>query len=110
MPRVKLTAPLGTDEANFGTERLRVDNDGTVDVPEEAVDSLVHMGGFIRDPAAHQAHDDGTVPMRHPEGIGCSVGGVECAPDANGVVMVPSGAVASLAAHGFMAVDAPSQE
>lgn len=43
---VRLRAPLGTDEANHGTNRYRVDNDGVIVVPREAVEPLVSVGGF----------------------------------------------------------------
>ena len=42
---VRLVAPAGTDECNFGTTRYRVADDGTVVVPEEAARDLVHGAG-----------------------------------------------------------------
>lgn len=41
-----LVAPGGCDEANHGTERYRVDNDGRVRVPREAAEWLIRKGGF----------------------------------------------------------------
>jgi hypothetical protein len=43
---VRLVAPAGTDECNFGTTRYRVADDGTVVVPEEVAKDLVHGAGF----------------------------------------------------------------
>ena len=102
----KLKAPAGADEANFGTERFRVDNDGDVDVPEAAVEDLVHTGGFTvvkDDPKPVSA---GMIKVSHPDGVGCSFGGVTYDADAKGVVAVPAEAVSALAAHGFKPVEA----
>jgi hypothetical protein len=43
---LELIAPGGCDEANHGTERYRVDNDGRVRVPREAAFYLIRYGGF----------------------------------------------------------------
>ncbi len=43
---VRLIAPPGTDECNFGTVRYRVGDDGTVTVPAEVAKDLVHGAGF----------------------------------------------------------------
>jgi hypothetical protein len=47
---VRLIAPKGTDEANFGTTAYRVADDGTITVPIEAVDGLTRVGGFTLAP------------------------------------------------------------
>jgi hypothetical protein len=47
MDMIKLRAPRGTDECNYGTERYRVDNDGCVVVPVEAARHLVGAAGFV---------------------------------------------------------------
>ncbi len=43
---IELIAPGGCDEANHGTERYRVDNNGRVRVPREAAHYLIRYGGF----------------------------------------------------------------
>jgi hypothetical protein len=52
------------------------------------------------------APDADLVPMRHPEGIGCSFGGISYHVDQGGVVRVPAEAVPHLRAHGFVVVQA----
>jgi hypothetical protein len=44
---VRLIAPPGTDECNFGEVRYKVHEDGHVDVPQEAVDGLTRVDGFV---------------------------------------------------------------
>jgi hypothetical protein len=48
---IELIAPYGTDEANHGTERYRVDNNGLIRVPREAAFHLIRAG-FKPVPAA----------------------------------------------------------
>jgi hypothetical protein len=43
---IELVAPGGCDEANHGTERYRVDNNGRIRVPREAAFWLIRSGGF----------------------------------------------------------------
>jgi hypothetical protein len=43
---LELIAPAGCDEANHGTERYRVDNNGRVRVPREAAHYLIRYAGF----------------------------------------------------------------
>jgi hypothetical protein len=43
---IELIAPGGCDEANHGTVRYRVDNDGRIRVPREAAYWLIHRAGF----------------------------------------------------------------
>ena len=52
------------------------------------------------------APDADLVPMRHPEGIGCSFGGVSYLANQDGIVRVPAEAVPHLRAHGFVLVQA----
>ena len=52
------------------------------------------------------APDADVVPMRHPEGIGCSFGGISYHADQGGVVRVAAEAVPHLRAHGFVVVQA----
>ena len=56
---VRLIAPPGTDECNYGTVRYRVHDDGTVTVPEEVAKDLVHGAGFALAPE-QPASDDGS--------------------------------------------------
>ena len=97
---IKLHAPPGTDEANFGTERYRVDNDGTVYVPEEAAADLIASGGFYADPEPVEL-PEGMVRLTGPEGASCSWGGQSFSAGEDGALVVPVGAVAALASHGF---------
>jgi hypothetical protein len=105
---VRLYAGEGQDEANYGTERFRVHEDHTLEVPSEAVDSLVRVGGFERivEPAPVA---EGYVALAHPQAIGCSWGGTAYPPDAQGFVIVPIAAAAALLAHGFAPVSAAQE-
>jgi hypothetical protein len=47
---VRLIAPPGTDEANYGTTRYKVHDDGTITVPAEVAKDLVHGAGFFLAP------------------------------------------------------------
>jgi hypothetical protein len=47
---VKLIAPAGTDECNFGTTRYRIGDDGTVTVPDYVAKDLTHGAGFALAP------------------------------------------------------------
>lgn len=100
---VRLIAPPGTDECNYGTERYPVHDDGTVMVPEEAVSSLVGVGGFarVRDAAGDDRSGE-TVPVRGPAGCDAvSWSGVTYALDGQGLFRVPVEAACDLVAHGF---------
>jgi len=105
---VRLKAPEGADEANYGEERFRVDNDGTVLVPQAAVADLVAVGGFSLIPEAppEGPTPEGMIKVSNGSGGGCSFGGVAYAPDADGNITVPAHAVAVLTAHGFSPVAA----
>lgn len=58
-------------------------------------------------PAAKASTDElkaaGAAYVAHPEGIGCSLGGVSLEPDGKGRVLVPLSAVEELQSHGFQA-------
>ena len=41
---IELIVPHGTDEANHGTERYRVDNNGRIRVPREAAFHFIRAG------------------------------------------------------------------
>jgi hypothetical protein len=105
---VRLYAGEGQDEANYGTERFRVHEDHTIEVPSEAVDSLVRIGGFerIADPAPVP---QGCIALVHPQAIGCSWGGTVYPPDAQGLVIVPIAAAGDLMAHGFKPASAAEE-
>ncbi len=100
---VRLYAGEGQDEANYGTERFRVHEDHTLEVPSEAVDSLVRVGGFERIVDAAPA-PEGHVALAHPQRLGCSWRGATYPPDGEGLVIVPIAAAQDLAAHGFKPV------
>lgn len=99
--RTKLKAPKGTDEANIGGTSFRVDNDGTIEVPEGEEGPLLERGGFteIKDPVevphghALITHDDPDASTDAGEKFG------------NGT-LVPAHVVAELVnSHGFKVVD-----
>lgn len=64
---VTLVAPPGTDEANHGTERYRVGNDGRVAVPREAARHLIHNAGFTLAP---EKDGDGAEQTHSPPRMG----------------------------------------
>ena len=123
MPKmVRLKAPDGTDTVNYGTKAYRVDNDGTVGVPIEAVDDLLTTGGFTRvDPTTDpvkvppvppqndpvDALPDGYGVVRHAdEGVvHCSWGGQGFERRHDSTFAVPNAAVSDLLSHGFSAVE-----
>jgi hypothetical protein len=55
---VRLIAPPGTDECNFGETRFKVHDDQTVIVPVEAARDLMHGAGFAIAPEDQQPVDD----------------------------------------------------
>jgi hypothetical protein len=100
---IRLYAGEGQDEANYGTERFRVHEDHTIEAPEEAVDSLVRVGGFQRIAEA-APQPQGHIGLIHAQGVGCSWGGTTYPADAQGMVIVPIAAAGDLLAHGFAPV------
>jgi hypothetical protein len=52
---IELVAPGGCDEANHGTERYRVDNNGRIRVPREAAFHLIRAGFLPVPPPAASA-------------------------------------------------------
>ena len=52
---VRLVAPAGTDEANLGTTRYKVHEDGTITVPAEVAKDLVHGAGFAMAPGSRSS-------------------------------------------------------
>jgi hypothetical protein len=47
---VVLIAPRGTDEANYGTTRYKIHDDGTITVPMSVAVDLMHGAGFAMAP------------------------------------------------------------
>ena len=110
---VALRAVFGQDEANHGTVRYRVDGDGLVRVPREAVSFLISNGGFalanlttaaIAEARPTKADPSPLVWLHHDDAGGCSYAGSEYPSDERGNVLVPPEAAADLAAHGFAPV------
>ncbi|HEY3910383.1 MAG TPA: hypothetical protein VGM07_10870 [Stellaceae bacterium] len=108
---IALRAVFGQDEANHGTARYRVDAEGLVHVPPEAVDFLISKGGFVlpktsgaatAQPEPIDAKPDGLVRLHHGDAAGCSYAGRQYPSDENGDVLVPAPAAADLMAHGFV--------
>ena len=107
LPSERLTAlraAFGQDEANHGTTRYSVGNDGMVRVPLEAVPFLIGAGGFAMPEASDRRGSAGPIKMQHPERVGCSYRGHQYLSDKNGNVGVPVEAAPELLAHGFTPV------
>ena len=107
-PTLKLRAPPGTDEANYGTERYRVDNSGEVEMPDDAVEGLLAVGGFVPStPASGQFVSVGDLLYANPNDPSASFswGGVSYTADTNGNIAAPAEIGAQLASHGFLPVD-----
>ncbi len=105
MALVRLIAPPGCDEANYGANRFKVHEDGTVLVPREAVDGLMHTGGFA--PAEHPAPAPsvGFAFMRGLPGCtNCSWGRENFEANEQGLFRVPQEAISDLLPHGFQLV------
>lgn len=107
---IALRAVFGQDEANHGTTRYCVDEEGLVRVPPEAVPFLTGKGGFIvakttagptLESSPRGGGSTGMVRLHHDDAGGCSYGGCAYPGDENGDVVVPAAAVAELLAHGF---------
>jgi hypothetical protein len=99
-----LRAPHGTDEANYGGQRYRVDNDHVVDVPPEAAPGLLVRGGFVVERTAPSAELSGdTVKLEHPDGgESVSWGGQIYEAGDQGGITVPIEAANDLGWHGFV--------
>jgi hypothetical protein len=114
MPALIALRPVfGQDEANHGTVRYRMESDGLVHVPREAVSFLISKGGFavaktMAPPFAETqpsgADPNSLVRLHHNVAGGCSYGGCEYPSDDNGDVLVPADGVAELLGHGFVPV------
>lgn len=101
---ILLRAAFGQDEANHGTERYPVDNDGLVKVPLEAAGPLVTTGGFVLAKTYVDVISAGAVKLHHDDAAGCSYAGRQYLRDAQGDVLVPAEATSELLAHGFAPV------
>jgi hypothetical protein len=106
----KLRAPVGTDEANYGENRYRVDNDGIVEVPDAAAQPLMDVGGFVAvdQPSlvSPEIFTDPVAKLKAPEGATtCSWSGDVFDVDSTGHVHVPAAAVGALVDHGFTLIE-----
>jgi hypothetical protein len=101
---VLLSAAFGQDEANHGTDRYAVDNEGLVRVPLEAAGPLVTVGGFVLTQTGVGKISAGVLKLHHDDAAGCSYAGRRYLRDANGDVLVPAEATSELSAHGFFPV------
>ena len=101
---IALRAAFGQEEVNHGAVRYRVDIDGLVRVPREAVPFLVGTGGFAVATTNEGSVERGMIRLHHCEAAGCSYGGRHYPNDANGDVIVPAAAAMALLAHGFESV------
>lgn len=104
----RLKAQPGTDEANYGGSRFRVDNDGFVEVPDEAAPSLIDRGGFVDAADAPvnmgEAATSPVCRMLAPENAGPVSWAGQVYEIAEGLVLVPPAASVDLAAHGFVLI------
>jgi hypothetical protein len=101
---IRLRAAFGQDEANHGTARYSVDNDGLIQVPPEAVGPLTTTGGFVFTKTGDDAISVGSLKLHHDDAAGCSYAGRQYLGDANGDVLVPAEATSELLAHGFVPI------
>ncbi len=112
--KVRLHATQGSDEANWSgsSTPYRVDNDGSVEVDEEAVPALLEKGGFILDALPPVEVPHGSIRVAHVSDPGalCAHAGAEFVLEADGTLIVPVEAVFALGAHGFRPVPAAAPE
>jgi hypothetical protein len=101
---ILLRAAFGQDEANHGTARYPVNDDGLVQVPLEAAGPLTTIGGFVLAKTGLHFISVGTLKLHHDDAAGCSYRGHQYLGDANGDVLVPAEAASELLAHGFVPV------
>ena len=100
---IRLNAPAGARETGFGTERFPIDDAGEVEVPAEAVEALVTVGGFSIPEVAPEPNPDVALLVMPDElSFSVSFDGVSYASDEHGVVSVPVAAVAELLNHGLV--------
>lgn len=99
---IRLRAPAGTDEANVGTQRFRVHDDGTITVPHD-VAVILESGaaGFVDSDPAPPPEIEGTLRLRGAPGASATWHGVTYSVDQNGIVSIPAAAWSDLSSHGF---------
>jgi hypothetical protein len=95
----KLKAPKGTDEANANGQSFRVDNDGTVEVPDEVAGPLVERGGFVE--VVEVVVPAGYLLVMHDNDPSASCEGEKFGEG----YLVPAHKAGELASHGFKAVE-----
>lgn len=101
----KMKAPVGSEGANFGTKLFKLDDNGDVFVPDEAVETLSGVGGFelIIEP---QEIPQGQVKLRSLIGPqSCSSDGISYSTGENDEVIVPTDVAEALLSHGFVLVE-----
>ncbi|WP_271024972.1 hypothetical protein [Rhizobium sp. RCAM05973] len=98
----KLKAPIGSEGANIGTTLFKLDPDGNVIVPDDAVQTLVGVGGFEIVADIPDAPEGQTVLRSVVGSQSCSFGDQSFSTDGNGYVTVPTALVDSLLSHGFV--------
>lgn len=101
---IPLRAVFSQDEANHGTARYSVDNDGLIQVPLEAVGPLTTIGGFVLVDTGGNMISAGVLTLHRDDAAGCSYAGRQFLSDSNGDVRVPAEAASELSAHGFVPV------
>jgi hypothetical protein len=109
MAKVRLHSNRGALEANWSGSPTpyRVDNNGNVEVDEEAVGPLLERGGFtlvdVPSPVAVQAGFCVVENLNDPNAA-FSYEGVSYEPDANGLLTIPLDAASVFESHGFTLV------
>lgn len=106
--KIRLKASAGTDEANQGTRRFRVDpNTQEVEVDADAAPALIERGGFEPVEKLALPTPRGFVRVRHSDpDAQLSWGGETYDQDPDGSFLVPGAAAKYLSAHGFVADEA----
>lgn len=111
MPKFRKLKAYGHAEeyVTHGTETYRVDNDGSVMVPEEAVGPLTHIGSFVLADVPAPEAPKGQVFVKHDDDAASfSFEGQNFDKNEHGHFAVPAHAVEHLMSHGFYAVDKPA--
>lgn len=99
-----MKAPIGSEGANFGTKLFKLDDNGDVFVPDEAVATLSGVGGFELIVEAQEI-PQGQVKLRSLIGPqACSSNGVSYSTGENDEVIVPTDVAEALLSHGFALV------
>lgn len=102
----KLKGSAGNEGASFGSRLFKADPDGTVMVPDDAVPSLVGVGGFEVMPLP-----DGHVKMHSLVGAQIvSTSGQIFETDGDNMIVVPMSLADELISHNFEYVSVEEQE